>query len=75
MGRWWLVAAAAGIGAGVVAAESLVFTLLTGRPASFAMDVEPVNAALIAIPYLALAMAGATRLLPWMVGLVLTLSL
>lgn len=59
----------------VVATEDILFSLLTGRPLVFASDVEPVVTVIVAIPYLALAFAGARTLLPWLVGLALTLSL
>ncbi len=75
MARVWLVIIALSIGVGVVAAKAALFTSLTGRPLVFSGDVAPVNALLVAIPYIGLALAGATRLLPWIVGLALTLSL
>src|SRR3954470_20444218 len=75
MSRSWLLAAALAIGVFVVAADAILFSALTGRPLSFASDVEPVNAIIVAIPYLALALSGARRALPWLVGLALTLSL
>lgn len=75
MARVWLVIIALSIGVGVVAAKAALFTSLTGRPLVFSWDVAPVNALLVAIPYLGLALAGATRLLPWLIGLALTLSL
>lgn len=59
----------------MVAIESVLFTVLTGRPLVFASDVEPVNAMLVAAPYLVLALTGARRVLPWIVGLAMTLSL
>lgn len=75
MSRAWLTVIALSIGVGVVAADSILFSSLTGRPMVFASDVEPINAVLVAIPYLGLAFAGAKRLLPWIVGLAMTLSL
>ena len=75
LSRGWLAIAAIAIGVGVVAADSALFTLLTLRPTGFAMDVEPVNAVIVAIPYFALALVGARTLLPWCVGLALTLLL
>ena len=75
MARAWLMVIALSIGVGVVAAENILFTSLTGRPLVFASDVEPVTAVLVAIPYLGLALARARRLLPWIVGLALTLAL
>ncbi|MEA3045456.1 MAG: hypothetical protein QOH47_3294 [Sphingomonadales bacterium] len=70
----WLALAAIGIGIAVVALYDILFTLLTGRPIGFAMDVEPVNALTIAIPFLILAFLGARTLLPWLVGLALTVA-
>lgn len=70
----WLALAAIGIGIAVVALYDILFTLLTGRPIVFAMDVEPVNALIVAIPFLILAFLGARTLLPWLVGLALTLA-
>lgn len=67
--------AAVAIGVAVVAAEGLLFSMLTGRPLNISRDVGPVNAALVSIPYLALALAGARTLLPWLAGLAMTLSL
>lgn len=75
MNRLWLVLAALGIGAAVVAAEDLLFSLLTGRPLSFAADVQPVSALFVALPFLVLAITGARTRLPWLVGLALTLGL
>jgi hypothetical protein len=73
--RWRLILAAAAIGVAVVAVKEVAFTLLTGRELTFAADVEPYNATQVAIPFLALALVGARTLLPWFVGLVLTVSL
>lgn len=73
--RAWLVVFALTIGVFVVAAENVLFSNLTGRTLPFVSDVQPVNAMLIAIPFLCLALAGAKRLLPWLVGIALTLSL
>lgn len=70
----WLALSAIGIGIAVVALEAVLFTLLTGRPISFAMDVEPVKALIAAIPFLILAFLGARTLLPWLLGLALTLA-
>jgi hypothetical protein len=75
MSRWWLILGAVIIGISVVAVDELAFTALTGRPLTFASDVEPVAATIAAIPYLILASMGARRALPWIVGLTLTLSL
>ena len=75
MSRRWLLLVALLIGVVVVAADDFLFSVLTGRPLSFASDVEPVNALVVAIPYLVLALAGARRVPPWAVGLALTLSL
>jgi hypothetical protein len=73
--RAWLFVIALSIGVGVVALESVLFDSLTGRHWAFGDDVEPVNVLIVAIPYLGLALAGARRLRPWIVGLALTLSL
>jgi hypothetical protein len=75
LSRWVLTAAALAIGVSVTATEQILFSLLTGRPLVFASDVEPVVALIAAIPYLALALVGARSLLPWIIGLTLTLSL
>lgn len=75
MNRWSLLLAALLIGVGVVAADNLLFSLLTGRPVHFAGDVEPANAVTVAFPYLILALVGGRRLLPWAVGLAFTLGL
>jgi hypothetical protein len=69
----WPLAAALGIGIGVVAAESILFSLLTGRPLVFAADVAPINAIEAAAPFVVLALLRA-RLLPWLIGLALTLA-
>jgi hypothetical protein len=74
IGRGWLALAAIGIGIAVVALEDILFGLLTGRRIGFAMDVEPVNAFIAAIPFLILAALGARTLLPWLAGLALTLA-
>jgi hypothetical protein len=58
-----------------VAGQGILFSLLTGRPLAYSSDVEPVQAIIAAIPYLALAIAGAGRMRPWLVGLSLTLFL
>jgi hypothetical protein len=47
------------IGAGIVAADDMLFSLLTGRPLTFASDVEPVSALMVAMPFLVLALVGA----------------
>ena len=73
--RWRLAAAAVVIGIAVVAIDSLTFSLLTGRPLSFSSDVEPVNVVIVAIPYLILAALSIRQILPWLVGLAMTLSL
>ena len=75
MSRWYLLVAALLIGIGVVAVQGILFSLLTGRPLTYSSDVEPVQATIAAIPYLALAIAGARRGRPWLVGLSLTLIL
>ena len=75
MARIWLIVIALSIGVAVVAAKKFLFSSLTGRPLVFVSDVDSVNAILVAIPYLCLAFAGTKRLLPWLVGLALTLSL
>jgi hypothetical protein len=73
--RIWLALAACLIGIGVVAAQSTLFGLLTGRSVRLSELVEPITATLVAIPYLALALAGATQRRPWLIGLALTSSL
>lgn len=75
MSRWLLISIAVAIGVGVVAVQNILFSLLTGNSLAFSADVEPVQATVAAIPYLALALAGVRRRKPWLVGLVLTLSL
>jgi hypothetical protein len=75
MSRGWLLLAALLIGVAVVATEDILFSLLTSRALTFASDVEPANAAVVAMPYVALALAGARRWQPWALGLGLTLSL
>lgn len=73
--RWWLAIAAVAIGVAIVATQSLAFSFLTGRPMAFAGDVEPVQVTLVAFPFLILALLGARRWLPWLVGLVITVAL
>ena len=75
MSKWWLIAAAGGIGIAVVAVTRLLFSALTGHPVEFSPDVEPVNVAIVASLYLLLAALDERRLLPWFVGLTLTLLL
>ncbi|MEA3003922.1 MAG: hypothetical protein QOH81_2710 [Sphingomonadales bacterium] len=75
MSKWWLFSVAVIIGVLVIAGENILFSLLTGKPTSFSSDVEPVNALLVAIPFIILALIGTTKLLPWLVGLALTLLL
>ena len=75
MSRRWLILGAVAIGISVVAVEALAFTALTGRTLTFVSDVAGVAATIAAVPYLILALMGARRALPWIVGLTLTLSL
>ena len=70
---WWLFLAAVIIGVLVVGGTNLVFSLLTGRPFSFASDVDLM--VLVAFPFLILALLGARQWLPWVVGLVPTVAL
>jgi hypothetical protein len=63
------------IGVVVVAANALLFTLLTGRPLTYANDVEPHQVTIVAIPFLVLALIGVGHRRPWGVGLALTLAL
>ena len=72
---WWLVAGAVAIGVIVVGATNLAFSLLTDRPFAFAGDVEPFQVALVAFPFLMLALVGARMWLPWLLGLTCTLLL
>ncbi len=73
--RAWLIVIALSIGVAVAAAERFLFSSFTGRSLVFVSDVDPPKAILVAIPYLCLALAGTKRLLPWLVGLALTLPL
>lgn len=75
MSRGWLVLVALLIGATVVAAEKILFTLLTGRPLSLTSDVALVNALFAAIPFLVLAVSRRTGRLPWLVGVAVTAAL
>lgn len=63
------------IGVGIVGLEALLFSLLSGRPMTFASDVEPVNAFIVAFPFLILAAIRNSDLLPWLTGLALQLAL
>ena len=58
-GRIGLLGLALGMGVAVVAAENILFSLLTGRPLGFAADVEPITVAIVAAPFLILALLGA----------------
>ena len=72
---WWLLIAAVLIGVLVITGVDLAFSLLTGRPFSFADGVAPFQMVLVAFPFMVLALLGARQWLPWLAGLVPTLAL
>ena len=72
---WWLLVAALLIGVLVITGVDLAFSLLTGRPFAFADGVAPFQMALVAFPFMVLALLGARHWLPWLAGLVPTLAL
>lgn len=64
-----------GLGVGIVAAHNFLYSGLTGRPFSYSHDVEPVNAAIIALPFLLLTVFRVRRLKAWLSGVVVTIIL
>ena len=74
-GRIGLLGLALGMGVAVVAVENILFSLLTGRPLGFAADVEPITVAIVAAPFLILALLGARSRGPWLVAFAMTLLL
>jgi hypothetical protein len=73
--RWWLLLAAVSIGVGVVTGANVAFTLLTGRPLPLLTEVAAFQMALVAFPFVLLALLGARHWSPWVAGLVPTIAL
>ena len=73
--RLLLLLVAAVIGFTVVAGESVLYSALTGRPWTVSGDFDLWTVAIVATPYVVLAVLPATRLAPWAVALALTISL
>ena len=62
------------IGAMIAVAERVLFGWLLDRPLDFSdPDVLFGNALMVAVPFLILAFRGSSRVLPWLVGLAITL--
>lgn len=75
MRRFVLVLFAMLIGVAVPAAYSVLYSLLAHRPLDLSSDVDLVNVAIVAGPYLLLALFGVKQIVPWVVALALTLLL
>ena len=71
--RKWLFVIALSIGVAMLVAMGLLFSSLTGRSMPLVAYLNPVTVLTVAIPYLCLAWTNVKRLLPWFVGLGLTL--
>lgn len=63
------------IGLVVAGGTAIAFSLLTGRSLSQEWGVIFLQALLISIPFIAVALTGTLRKAPWFVGLVLTAAL
>lgn len=68
-----LLVLAFAVGFGVVAGEGALYSALTERPWTLSHDLEVWNVAIVAVPFIVLALLSVRRVIPWAAALTLTL--